>query len=238
VVDQAAASSAGQMPIHPVRLGTFRVTEVLVTGCVWVAGGVIALFGALYLYTGHHPGIETLCVAVFGAVILLCGISYVLARIEVTRTSVTTYWGLHKKVYPIDPLIGVTVDQPRGHPVEWQPGTETSRMTFIGFVAAPWMLFYVIFHTLFRGGSRLFIWISIPGSVGAQVMHLIPRFGGAVPIRAISAYTKDNADMTAAVAAVAAVIGAYRAAHPLAIDSIPARTIDEAARRMGHNGGL
>jgi hypothetical protein len=164
-----------------------RCVSVQVTGVLWLlVGAGAAMFGAALLGSAGSRLWFGVAGCVAGLVLCITGLTFLQARIEITRDAIVSYWALGHHEYPLANLADATLAQPfrksnRGAgSVDWvTPGGNG-----LIFLAG-----YLLLFTF-----RILAWIAIPGSSSGEMLHLIPRRGGAIPVPSISTRVERKDD--------------------------------------------
>lgn len=184
---------------------TYRCREVVLTGLVWIIAGLSTVFGGVLVYgdsRGSHWS-ESLVFLLVGLIVLICGIAFATARMEITPTSIISVWAFSHSEYPLDELSDATLAQPRSRSDHADP---------VGYMLRPGGGIYLgIFSFVFNLLSQLMSWIVLPGSGHDQVLHLVKNYGGSTTVPAISARSLHHCgEANVAYAAVIAAIKSRR----------------------------
>ena len=206
----SGAGTAGTRVTSPPVGGvvTLRCATVQVTGVLWTLVGVGTIVISVALLASPE-GRHWIDVVIGGVGMIVCftGLTFLHSRLTITSDSIVSVWGLARRAYPLDDLVDATLAQPfrksnRGAgAVDWvRPGGN-------GLI---FLFGYLLLFTF-----RVLAWVALPGSSSGEMLHLIQRRGGPIPVPSISTCI-DRQDDSAhhALSMVRAAIAAPRNRQP------------------------
>jgi hypothetical protein len=165
-------SMAGTVPAtaHPIVL---RCTSVQATGVLWTLVGLgLIVGGALWIDPSTHQAwFLAAAGCAIGTALVVTGLAFLHARIELRSDSIATYWGFAQRSYPTQDLVDAVLAQPR----RWSDLSSGGGSVDLVRPGANWLVFssgYLLAVTF-----RFLAWLAIPGSSSGESLHLIPRLG-------------------------------------------------------------
>ncbi len=159
---------------------------------------LIGAAGVLAWRDPSHAWAPASVLGILGLLLAVSGMSFLQARLAIGDETITAWWALSRWSYPLDELLTATLAPPR----KWGDQAGGVRNSISpGFNPVVILVGYVVKHLF-----NMLAWIVLPGSSHDQVLHVIPKLGGAVPLAAIS--TRTNRPNDEAHHALAAVLQA------------------------------
>lgn len=185
---------------------TYRCRSVVLTGVAWLAAGLALVTLAALLWAGPGDHVwESAAGVVAGAVMAVFGAGLLTSRLELGPDDVVGHWMFSASQHRLADLVDATMATPRGRGFRDHTGLAPSVVIPGGvvLVAVGYALVTVV---------HLLAWLTVPGSGNGEALHLIPRYGGPVPVLAI--WTRIDRPSDRAHHVLAAVQAAIAARAP------------------------